>query len=100
MTVRADNRLDDAPMVPVECRRCAATVFARKSSWYQTSVQWTATAYEECPERREAEKLAAHGGRVPFLACSALRESITDAVARGELLVVEDTADDAAEVAP
>ena len=32
----------DAPMVPVACRRCGAAVLARKSSWDQTSVQWSA----------------------------------------------------------
>ena len=91
MTVRADNRLDDAPMVPVQCRRCAATVLARKSSWHQTSVQWSAAAYAECAERCEADKLAAHGTRSTFLACSALRSSIDDAVLHGELPVVDET---------
>lgn len=91
MTVRADIRLDDAPMVPVKCRRCAASVLARKSSWHQTSVQWSAAAYEGCAERREAEKLAAHGTRALFLVCSALRTSIADAVLRGELPVVDET---------
>ena len=89
MTVRADNRLDDAPMVPVQCRRCAATVLARKSSWHQTSVQWSAAAYEGCDERHEADKLAAHGTRALFLVCSALRDSIGDAVLQGELPVVD-----------
>jgi hypothetical protein len=92
MTVRADNRLDDAPMAPVECRRCGATVFARKSSRYQTSVQWSAAAYETCPERREADKLAAHGTRPVFLACSALRTSIADAVRHGDIPIVDETA--------
>ncbi|UNB55097.1 ferredoxin [Mycolicibacterium sp. YH-1] len=92
MTVRADIRLDDAPMVPVTCRRCAASVLARKSSWHQTSVQWSAAAYEGCAERREADKLAAHGTRALFLVCSALRTSIADAVSRGELPVVDETA--------
>jgi hypothetical protein len=92
MTLRADNRLDDAPMVPVECRRCTATVLVRKSSWHQTSVQWSAAAYETCHERREADKLAAHGTRALFLACSALRSSIADAVVHGEMSIVDETA--------
>jgi hypothetical protein len=50
MTVRTDNRLTDAPMVPVTCRRCGAEVWARKSSWQQTSVQWDATAAALCPQ--------------------------------------------------
>jgi hypothetical protein len=39
MVIRPDNRLDDAPMVPVVCARCGAGVQVRKSSWNQTSVQ-------------------------------------------------------------
>ena len=91
MTVRADNRLADAPMSPVNCRRCAATVLVRKSSLAQTSVQWTAAAHGACLERREADKLAAHGTRVLFLACSALRESIVEAVRDGALVVVDES---------
>lgn len=92
MTARADNRLDDAPMVPVECRRCAATVLARKSSWQQTSVQWSAAAYEACHERRQAEGLPAHATPALLLACSALRDSIDDAVAHGDIAIVDETA--------
>lgn len=88
--VRADNRLDDAPMVPVDCHTCGARVLARKSSWNQTSVQWTADAAARCAERREAAKLSAHGGRGVFLACAALTESIIDAVRHGELPIVDE----------
>jgi hypothetical protein len=91
MTVRPDNRLDDGQMVPVACRRCGAGVLARKSSWDQTSVQWNAAASGRCEERRDALKLAGHGERNLFLACSALGDSIADAVRRGELVVVDDT---------
>jgi hypothetical protein len=90
VTIRADNRLDDAPMVSVDCRRCTATVLTRKSSWAQTSVQWNADALAECAERHEAEKLARHGGRGVFLACSALREAIVDAVRLGSLPVIDE----------
>ena len=38
MTVRTDDRLLDTPLVPIDCRRCGATVEARKSSWAQTGV--------------------------------------------------------------
>lgn len=89
MPVRADNRLDDVPMVPVACRNCGARVLARKSSWNQTSVQWDASALARCIERREAERLAAHD-REPFLACAALRDSIQFAVTTGELAIVGD----------
>lgn len=91
MTVRDDNRLGDAPMMAVECRRCAAEVLARKSSWHQTSIQWSAEAVEACPERRAADMISDHGPRGVFLACSALRDSIVDAVRRGEVTIVDDT---------
>lgn len=90
MTVRADNRLTDAPMVPVVCRRCGAEVMARKSSWQQTTVQWDAAALARCPQRREAAQLSAHGTRSIFLSCSELRDSILDAVVSGELPVLDD----------
>ena len=91
MTMRADNRLADAPMAPVECLRCAATVLARKSSWDQTSIQWSADAYDVCPERLAAELISEHGPRGVFLACTALKESIADAVRRGDVTVVDET---------
>lgn len=89
MAVRPDNRLADAPMVPVSCLRCTATVLARKSTWDQTSVQWNAQASAQCLERREAEKLAGHG-RGLFLACSALGDSIATAVREGALPIVDE----------
>jgi hypothetical protein len=92
MAVRSDNRLADCPMVSVACRRCGAHMLARKSSWNQTSVQWTAEASARCLERRDAENLAAYAGRGVFLACSALSESIVDAVRHGDLPVVDETA--------
>jgi hypothetical protein len=81
------------PMMPVACRRCGARVLARKSSWNQTSVQWNAEATDRCPERAEAQKMSGHVNRGVFLACSALRESITDAVCDGELPIVDHLAD-------
>ncbi|MFG1934016.1 ferredoxin [Mycobacterium sp. NPDC048908] len=92
MTVRPDNRYADSPMVPVACHRCGACVLVRKSSWNQTSVQWTAEASGRCLERREADNLAAHSARGLFLGCSALSESIVGAVRHGELPVVDETA--------
>lgn len=89
-SVRADNRLEDMPMIPVVCRSCGARVLARKSSWNQTSVQWNADATARCAERAEAQQISAPGGRGVFLACSALTESIVDAVRHGALAIVED----------
>ena len=90
MAVRPDSRLADAPMVPVPCRRCGASVLARKSTWDQTSVQWSAQASAQCLERRDAEKLNGHGYGV-FLACSALRDSISIAAGAGTLPIVDET---------
>lgn len=89
---REDNRLDEMPMVPVACRNCAARVLARKSSWNQTSVQWNSDATARCAERAEAQKQATPGSRAVFVVCSALRESILDAVRHGELPIVDEAA--------
>jgi hypothetical protein len=90
-SVHEDNRLDEMPMVPVVCRSCGARVLARKSTWNQTSVQWNADAVARCAERAEAQRLSAHAGRGVFLACSALSESIVDAVRRGDLSIVDES---------
>jgi hypothetical protein len=95
MAARVDNRLLDCPMVPVVCRNCGAHVLARKSSWNQTSVQWNSGAFARCLERRDTQNLAAYSGRGVFLACSALAESIVDAVSHGDLPVVDETVDTA-----
>jgi hypothetical protein len=92
MAVRPDNRLADSPMVPVACRRCGACVQARKSTRNQTSVQWNADASARCLERRDAEHLTEHAERGLFLACSALNESIVEAVRTGDLPVVDESA--------
>jgi hypothetical protein len=91
MTVRPDNRYADSPMVPVACQRCGACVLARKSSWNQTSVQWNAAALAQCLERRDAENLAPYSALGLFLACSALSDSIIDAVRHGDLPVVDES---------
>ncbi len=89
MSVRPDNRLADAPMVPVACRRCGACVLARKSTWDQTSVQWNEQASTRCEERRDADKLSGHGTGL-FLSCSALRDSLMAAARAGALPIVDD----------
>lgn len=91
MAVRPDNRLADAPMVPVTCRRCEACVLVRKSTWNQTSVQWTKKASARCLERRDAQTLSGHAERGLFLACSALSDTIVDAVRTGDLPVVDES---------
>nr|WP_085239497.1 ferredoxin [Mycobacterium europaeum] len=87
--VREDERLADMPMMAVACRRCGARVQVRKSSWSQTSVQWTAPALARCQERSAAAQLAPYGRCDLFLSCSALTESITDAVRTGTLRIVD-----------
>lgn len=91
MAVRPDNRLDDAPMAPVTCARCGAGVEVRKSSWSQTSVQWTGAALDRCEERCTAARLAGTDTRGLFLTCSTLGGSIVDAVRSGALQVVDET---------
>lgn len=87
-SVRQDNRLDETPMVPVTCVTCGGRVLARKSSWNQTSVQWNAEATARCAERAEAQRISMPGGQCVFLACSALSESVLDAVRHGDLSIV------------
>ncbi|CAJ1587352.1 hypothetical protein [[Mycobacterium] wendilense] len=90
MTVRPDNRLSDAPMRPVTCGSCGARVLARKSSWEQTSVQWSRAAMAQCLERRRADEQAASPVRRGlFLVCAPLRASIEAAVLDGALPVLD-----------
>lgn len=78
MTSRQDERLLDGPLVPVSCRRCAAGVLVRKSSWEQTSIQWTAAARAACVNL----------GADPHETCPALRSAIQEAALTGALKVV------------
>ncbi|MCV7285523.1 ferredoxin [Mycolicibacterium wolinskyi] len=89
MSVRPDDRLADAPMMPVSCAECGATVLARKSSWEQTSVQWDAAATGRCVERRQTREQATELRSGVFLMCSRLRVSIEMAVRAGTLLVLD-----------
>lgn len=86
MAVRPDNRLDDGPMVPVGCGVCGARVLARKSSWEQTSLQWSEEAVAACLERRAASPRPGPNGST-FSGCTAVRDAVRDAVHRGELPV-------------
>lgn len=80
--VRPDVRLDDGPMMSVACSVCRAEVKVRKSSLEQTSIQWNAQSLGTCSERA----LVQEGQRFP--GCTRLKESIRDAVDRGELTVL------------
>ena len=80
MTVRQDERLvDGVPLLPVRCRRCAAEVLARKSSWEQTSIQWSAQARALCTGLPEDG----------FGSCPALRSAIQEAALTGTITVVD-----------
>lgn len=90
--VRPDVRLDDEPLRPVTCGRCAAVVGARKSSWDQTSLQWDATARATCAERVEhdlarGDRPLTTAGREAFAGCEAIRAAVRAAAVRGDLPV-------------
>lgn len=87
MAVRPDVRLDDAPMQPVSCTSCGARVLARKSSWDQTSIQWSDEALAACVERRASSPRPGPNG-LAFPGCVALRDSVREAAVRGDLTVV------------
>lgn len=97
MTVRPDNRLNDAPMLPVACASCGAQVVVRKSSWEQTSVQWNRAALGQCFEHGQQRQDLAQpstDGTVMrpgmYRACTRLRASIEAAVRDGSLPVFEE----------
>ncbi|GFG71399.1 hypothetical protein [Mycolicibacter senuensis] len=89
-----DERLNDAPMRPVTCRSCGAKVLARKSSWEQTSVQWSGPATDRCLERRQTPEHSAIDGTAlrpgVFVVCARLRASIDAAVSTGALPVLHE----------
>ncbi|WUI01186.1 ferredoxin [Spirillospora sp. NBC_00431] len=79
-TARRDERLLDAPPLPVRCRRCAAEVLVRKASWEQTSIQWNAAARASCT--------GLPGD--PLGTCPALRSAIREAAVTGAINVAVD----------
>ena len=79
MTARQDDRLVDVPLTPVRCRRCAAEVLVRKSSWEQTSIQWTTAARAACVNLDDD----------PLQTCPALRSAIQEAALTGAVKIVE-----------
>ncbi|HWU21375.1 MAG TPA: hypothetical protein VN088_07620 [Nocardioides sp.] len=89
MAVRPDVRLEDGPMTSVACTTCGAEVQARKSSWDQTSVQWSAEALGTCVERRASSPRPGPNGAT-FLGCAALDQSLREAAVGGGL-PVQDT---------
>ncbi|WP_202033129.1 hypothetical protein [Nocardioides sp. WS12] len=90
MSVRPDVRLEAAPMQPVDCGACGATVLARKSSWDQTTLQWSTDALATCAERRTAAESSERPNRNAFTGCSALTAAIRAAAVAGALDVQSD----------
>lgn len=86
MTVRSDNRLENGPMVPVSCQTCGVVVQARKSSWEQTTLQWSHDGQQHCLERR-AYTAGTGPNDAAFRGCAALRDSVRAAVETGRLPV-------------
>lgn len=86
MTIRSDNRLLDAPMQTLGCSQCPASVLVRKSTWQQTSIQWSSESLTTCAERAEFEN---EGGEIfRFPGCEALRETIRAASVDGRIDVI------------
>jgi hypothetical protein len=75
-------------LAPVSCQSCGTEVLVKKNSPKHTSVQWTSNAVASCPEIRAQVEAGATGGQV--LGCARLKQSIEDAVQRGELTVPDD----------
>ncbi|MGB3771484.1 MAG: hypothetical protein WBF79_16795 [Rhodococcus sp. (in: high G+C Gram-positive bacteria)] len=69
----------------LRCRRCATAVLVRKSTDIQTSVQWTGSAREECPEIEAEVARGRHPGLVD--GCLELRATVADAVAAGDVTI-------------
>lgn len=89
MALRPDVRLQNGPMTPVTCTTCGGGVEARKSSWDQTSIQWTDEARAACVERRASSPRPGPNGAT-FLGCAALDQCLREAAVRGDL-PVQDT---------
>ncbi|WP_235736461.1 hypothetical protein [Nocardioides alcanivorans] len=77
-------------MRPVTCLTCAAEVLARKSSWDQTTVQWSAEAVERCVERKQQLPPNERPNRNAFLGCHALKDSVRAAAVRGALEIQDE----------
>jgi hypothetical protein len=89
MAVRPDVRLENGPMTPVACTTCGAAVEARKSSWDQTSIQWSSEALAACLEHRATGAGPGPNGAT-FPGCHALRDCIRRAAVSGTLPVQDD----------
>jgi hypothetical protein len=88
----AEQRLYlDASLQAVSCLDCLARVRVKKSSDFQTSIQWTSEAQAACAEF--ARKNAEAGRRLVHESCSRLKASIDAAVREGNLRISGGTDD-------
>jgi hypothetical protein len=84
-----DERLDDLPMMPVECARCQAVVRVRKSSWEQTSIQWDDAGVRACVERGRVNLGGVKAD--DFITCAGLREAIEAGAKSGSIPLADDS---------
>ena len=90
-SVRVDNRLDEMPMVPVgvpQLRRAGAGPQEQlEPDQCAVERRRDGTVRRAAPKRRRFRRRAAE---VVFLMCSALSESILDAVRHGDVCIVDE----------
>ena len=86
MESQSDARLIEIPLQPLDCTECVARVMVRKSTWQQTSIQWTAEALEACRERPAT--LCGEQPKDRFVGCETLRAEVREATIEGRLNVV------------
>jgi hypothetical protein len=77
---------DERLMQEVTCRRCATSVLVSKNTPTQTSIQWLDDAGQICSELAGQRAAGRPTGLVS--GCTALRESIEDAVREGRVQVL------------
>lgn len=82
-TGRDRNRYLSSGLVPVECRRCGATVSVKKLGPAYTAVQWNSAAVEQCAHFAEVRAEGRDSSRTR--SCPNLTASIRHAVAEGLL---------------
>jgi len=83
-STREDQRLyTQARLKDVACLDCLAKVQVKKNSEHHTSIQWTFESVAACAEFNKASQEP--GGRRIYASCSRLRQSIEQAVDKGEI---------------
>lgn len=73
-------------MQSLACGECTARVLVRKSTWQQTSIQWTSEALNACQER--AALGDTDNSAEPFRVCESLMETIRGAASEGTITII------------